>query len=104
MIRLRLALLAFLAATAVTPAPSRVPQPPAAAPAEPPEPAGKPILVLDAGGHTGTVTAVFFTPDGKQLISCAADKTVRVWDAGTGEPLRVLRLPLVPEDRVGTAG
>src|SRR5271157_3083498 len=56
----------------------------------------KPILVLDAGGHTATVWKVLFTRDGKQLISVSQDKTIRVWDVASGAPLRVLRPPIGP--------
>jgi WD40 repeat protein len=56
----------------------------------------KPHLVLDAGGHTATVRQVLFTPDGKELITVSEDKTVRFWDVGTGEPIRVLRPPVGP--------
>jgi WD40 repeat protein len=59
------------------------------------EPA-KPFLVLDTGGHTGAVTRVLFTADGKELITVSHDKTVRVWDVATGECLRVLWLPRGP--------
>ena len=65
----------------------------------------RPILVLDAGGHTAAVGKVLFTPDGKELISVSSDKTIRVWDVATGEPLRVLRPPIGagPEGRIYTA-
>jgi WD40 repeat protein len=53
----------------------------------------KPILILDAGGHTATVHNVLFTPDGKELITVADDRTVRFWDVASGAPLRVLRPP-----------
>jgi RNA polymerase sigma factor (sigma-70 family) len=42
-------------------------------------------------GHTGQITGVAFTRDGKQLLSCAQDATVRVWDVGTGAEVRQLR-------------
>ena len=29
-------------------------------------------------GHTASVTAIVFAPDGKQLVSCGLDKTVRL--------------------------
>ena len=54
----------------------------------------KPILVLDAGGHTAMVRKVLFTPDGRELITVSDDKTIRVWDVASGEPLRVLRPPI----------
>ncbi len=56
--------------------------------------AEKPILVLDAGGHTAAVRKVIFSRDGKELISVSNDKTIRVWDVTTGQPLRVLRPPI----------
>ena len=33
------------------------------------------------------VFCVGFDPTGKKLVSCSGDKTVRVWDATTGEPI-----------------
>jgi WD40 repeat protein len=61
-----------------------------------PPPEARPVLVLDPGGHTGVVRKVFFTPDARQIVTVSLDKTVRVWDAQTGEPLRTLRLPVGP--------
>ena len=34
-----------------------------------------------------TVWSVGFDPSGKKLVSGSSDKTVRVWDASTGEPI-----------------
>ncbi len=53
----------------------------------------QPLVVLDAGGHTSRVSSMVFTPDGQQLITVSHDKTIRVWDVNTGEPVRVLRTP-----------
>src|SRR5581483_3403688 len=36
--------------------------------------------VVTLWGHTDYVTAVVFTPSGKELISASYDKTIRIWD------------------------
>jgi WD40 repeat protein len=38
-------------------------------------------------GHTSAVSSVAFSPDGKQIVSGSADRTVRRWDAATGQQL-----------------
>jgi WD40 repeat protein len=52
------------------------------------------FLTLDPGHHVGPIRALLFTPDGKRLVSAGEDRTVQVWDAQTGERLRVFRPPL----------
>ena len=36
-------------------------------------------------GHTDWVSSVAFSPDGKQIVSGSDDRTVRRWDAATGQ-------------------
>ncbi|KIN95619.1 hypothetical protein M404DRAFT_80882, partial [Pisolithus tinctorius Marx 270] len=40
--------------------------------------------LLGLEGHTGAVTSVAFSLDGKRIVSGSADRTVRLWGAETG--------------------
>ncbi|HYT90993.1 MAG TPA: caspase family protein [Gemmataceae bacterium] len=58
----------------------------------------RPWLVLDPSGHSAAVPRVLFTPSANRVISVSGDKTIRLWDAATGEPLATWRLPVGPGD------
>jgi len=38
------------------------------------------FLRLDPGGHTAKINDLFFFDNGRKLISCSNDKTIRIWD------------------------
>jgi len=53
---------------------------------------GREILTLK--GHTGYVTFVTFSPDGKRLATmspAAQDRTIKLWDTSTGQELLTLK-------------
>src|SRR5260221_7138406 len=52
------------------------------------QPGGPLICTLE--GHTGWVTAVAVTPDGRHAVATAHDRTVRMWDLENGCKRRVL--------------
>ena len=49
--------------------------------------------LLDLNGHSDAVTSVAFSPDGKFLASASWDKTIKVWDAKSGQETLSLRHP-----------
>lgn len=49
---------------------------------------GIPRIVINPGGHAGKIFNILFTPDGNRIISVSEDKTIRIWDARTGELIK----------------
>jgi WD40 repeat protein len=46
--------------------------------------------VTTLAGHTASVWAVAFSPDGTRVLTGSEDKTARVWDPATGEVMATL--------------
>ncbi len=41
-------------------------------------------------GHSDSVTSAVYSPDGKKILSASYDKTIKEWDAATGECVKTL--------------
>ncbi|NUN50646.1 MAG: hypothetical protein HUU15_17685, partial [Candidatus Brocadiae bacterium] len=48
-------------------------------------------------GHTGFALAAAFTPDGRRIVTTAADASARVWDLESSEPPAYFRWPRIEE-------
>ncbi|MCX5800590.1 MAG: AAA family ATPase [Candidatus Eisenbacteria bacterium] len=48
-----------------------------------------PALVRTLEGHSGDVNSVSITPDGRRAVSGAWDRTLRVWDLGSGQDISI---------------
>ena len=46
------------------------------------------VAVFPQLGHSGQVTSVAFSPDGKMILSGSFDQTIKLWDAATGREIR----------------
>ena len=45
----------------------------------------KSLCLSTVTGHSDAVRGVCFSPDGSKIASCSVDKTIRMWNAQTGE-------------------
>ena len=44
-------------------------------------------------GHSGNVSTICFSPDGKYLASGSSDKNIKLWEVGTGREIRTFVAP-----------
>ena len=49
--------------------------------------------IASLAGHSATVTATAFSPDGRRAVTASEDSSIRIWDAGTGQLLFELHRP-----------
>jgi WD40 repeat protein len=45
------------------------------------------------GDTLGKINSVAWNPDGKRIASASEDKSIRIWDAGTGREFQKIKLP-----------
>jgi WD40 repeat protein/uncharacterized caspase-like protein len=62
------------------------------------EPPAPPILRIEAGMHTASITAADIDAGGRYAVTASADKTARIWDVAGGTLLVVLRPPAAAGD------
>jgi WD40 repeat protein len=54
----------------------------------------EPILMINTDMHNVTIVNLSVDASENLLLSCAQDKTARLWDLDTGELVRVLHIPI----------
>ncbi|MGD9359086.1 MAG: TIR domain-containing protein [Desulfobacterales bacterium] len=55
---------------------------------------GSPRRIADLRGHEDLLQPVLFVafdPEGQRIVTTSPDKTARIWETATGEPIKVLR-------------
>jgi len=90
--------------TGSSPAPSSGANVSAQAPPPAPRPtkplSTEPVLRIETGIHTGSISQIGVDAANRYLVTGSQDKTIRVWDLATGKLLQILRPP-IGEDNEG---
>jgi WD40 repeat protein len=58
------------------------------------EPPSEPILRLETGMHTAAIKRIASDAQGRWVVSASEDKTLRLWDARTGDLRQTYRVPV----------
>jgi len=58
------------------------------------EPPAEPILRIEAGMHTASISKIAMDAENRYLVTASRDKTARVWELATGKLIRTLRPPI----------
>src|SRR5260370_1025656 len=58
---------------------------------EPVTPPGEEIASIGTEGHTGPLSSVAFSPDGRYLLSGGSDRLIKLWDVQTRSEIRSFR-------------
>ncbi|MDO9228371.1 MAG: caspase family protein [Syntrophales bacterium] len=58
------------------------------------EPPKEPILRIETGMHTAGIRRISVDRENRLIATASEDKTVRIWDAGTGALIRIIRPPI----------
>ena len=62
------------------------------------EPSKEPMIRVETGMHTATITAIATDRENRYLVTASLDKTVRLWDASSGRLIRAFRPPIEDGD------
>lgn len=58
------------------------------------EPPKEPILRIETGMHTATITRIAVDSKNRYLVTGSEDKTIRVWELSTGRLIKTIRPPI----------